>query len=359
MAYTTIDDPSAYFQTVLYSGNGSTQSITNDGNSDLQPDWLWFKNRNSTQVHQLFDTTRGIAKALRSNDTDAENTDDPNDRLTAINSDGFSLGDDGNPNNGSNTYVCWQWKANGGTTSSNDDGSYTSTVQANTTAGFSIVKYGDASSFSASTPATVGHGLGAVPKWILIKNLDGARSWGIHHVSNGAGKIIYLDLTNAVASSTGFDNGTLPTSSVFTVNTLNVANGNNLEYIAYCFADIQGFSKFGSYTGNGNADGPFVYTGFKPAWVMVKKTSDSHSWYIQYGSTGIDSGDQGSNPVKSSLQANSDSADATENSMDFLSNGFKIRTSGNGHNTSSGTYIYMAFAEHPFVSSKGVPVTAR
>jgi len=356
MAYTTIDDPSAHFQTVTYSGNGSTQSITNDGNSDLQPDWLWFKNRNDTQVHQLFDTTRGIAKALRSNDTDAENTDDPNDRLTAINSDGFSLGDDGNPNNGSNTYVCWQWKANGGTTSSNDDGSYTSTVQANTTAGFSIVKYGDASSFSASSPATVGHGLGAVPKWILIKNLDGARSWGIHHVSNGAGKIIYLDLTNAVASSTGFDNGTLPTSSVFTVNTLNVANGNNLEYIAYCFAEIQGYSKFSSYLGNANADGPFVYTGFKPAFVIIKNTADSADWTM-WDTTRFPNNAQ--NVQLYPNLSNAEDSPSTSTVLDMLSNGFKIRGTNNKINGSSDTMIYMAFAEHPFVSSKGVPVTAR
>ena len=356
MAYTTIDDPSAHFQTVTYSGNGSTQSITNVGNSDLQPDWLWFKNRNDTQVHQLFDTTRGIAKALRSNDTDAENTDDPNDRLTAINSDGFSLGDDGNPNNGSNTYVCWQWKANGGTTSSNDDGSYTSTVQANTTAGFSIVKYGDASSFSASSPATVGHGLGAVPKWILIKNLDGARSWGVHHVSNGAGKIIYLDLTNAVASSTGFDNGTLPTSSVFTVNTLNVANGNNLEYIAYCFAEIQGYSKFSSYLGNANADGPFVYTGFKPAFVIIKNTADSADWTM-WDTTRFPNNAQ--NVQLYPNLSNAEDSPSTSTVLDMLSNGFKIRGTNNKINGSSDTMIYMAFAEHPFVSSKGVPVTAR
>ena len=358
MAYTTIDDPSAYFQTALYSGNGSTQSITNDGNSDLQPDWLWFKSRNSTQVHQLFDTTRGIAKALRSNDTDAENTDDPNDRLTAINSDGFSLGDDGNPNNGSNTYVCWQWKANGGTTSSNNDGSYTSTIQANTTAGFSIVKYGDASSFSASTPATVGHGLGKAPKWIVIKNLDGTRDWGVHHVSNGAGKIIYLDLTNAVASSTGFDNGTLPTSSVFTVNTLNVANGNNLEYIAYCFAEIQGYSKFGSYTGTANANGPFVYTGFKPAWVLIRNTEDGEGWMLH--DTTVDDATATGNPVERRFQVNENQAEVgTTNAFDFVSNGFKVRTDTTSHNGSGHNIIYMAFAEHPFVSSKGVPTTAR
>ena len=357
MAYTTIDDPSAFFQTVLYSGNGSTQSITNGGNSDLQPDWLWFKNRNSTQVHQLFDTNRGIANALRSNATTVENTDDPNDRLTAINSDGFSLGDDGNPNNGSNTYVCWQWKANGGTTSSNNDGSYTTTVQANTTAGFSIVKYGDATSFSASTPATIGHGLGKAPSWILIKNLDGTRDWGVHHVSNGAGKIMYLNLQDALASSTGFDNGTLPSSTVFTVNTLNVANGNNLEYIAYCWAPIQGYSKFGSYTGNANADGPFVYTGFKPAWLMIRNTINGEDWLMW--DIKRDEAREFGNPMSGRLKANDAIQEVAGDDIDFLSNGFKIRTDSTYANGSGNTIIYMAFAEHPFVSSKGVPVTAR
>jgi len=364
MAYTTIDDGSVYFQMDLYTGDGQGSGnnvITNDGNSDLQPDWIWTKERTSTsgnQNHTFIDTTRGINKQLFGNLTSADATS--SNFITQIDSDGFRLGDNANINNNSSNYVAWQWKANGGTTSTNNDGSYTSTVQANTTAGFSIVKYGDATSFSASTPATVGHGLGKAPKWVIIKNLDGDRDWGVHHAGlTDAQKIIYLNLNNAEANSSGFMNSTAPSSTVFTVNTLNVANGNNLEYIAYCFAEIQGYSKFGSYTGNGNADGPFIYTGFKPAWVMVKKTSDTHSWYMQYGSTGIDTGDQGSNPVKSSLQANSNSGDATENSMDFLSNGFKIRTSGNGHNTSSGTYIYMAFAEHPFVSSKGAPVTAR
>jgi hypothetical protein len=353
MAYTTIDDPSVYFQTVLYTGNQTARSITNDGNSDLQPDWVWDKNRTTSGYHHnLYDSSRGTGKQLRSNTTDAEITQAQG--VTAFNSDGFSLGTDDSSNKTSSEYVAWQWKANGGTTSSNNDGSYTSTVQANTTAGFSIVKYGDASSFSASTPATVGHGLGNTPKWIVIKNLDGTRSWGVHHVSNGAGKIIYLDLTNAVANSTGFDNGTLPTSSVFTVNTLNVANGNNLEYIAYCFAEIQGFSKFGSYTGNGDADGPFVYTGFKPAWVMIKVSSGNTGGWDIYDSKRLTF-----NPNEEVLQANASSAEASDDAIDLLSNGFKIRNTTGNQNGSGNTHIYMAFAEHPFVSSKGVPVTAK
>ena len=180
MAYTTIDDPSAYFQTALYTGNGSDgYSITNDGNSDLQPDLLWFKCRNDTQIHQVFDSNRGIANSLRTNGTDAEDTDSPNDRLTAINSDGFTLGDDGNPNTNTNTYVCWQWKANGGTTSSNTSGSITSTVQANTTSGFSIITY----TGNATDDATFGHGLGAVPHFIIIKRRNSTNAWTVYHQS--------------------------------------------------------------------------------------------------------------------------------------------------------------------------------
>ena len=356
MAYTTIDDPSAYFHTQLYTGNGSTQSITNNANAgDFQPDWVWIKNRGqSDQQHNLYDSTRGSTKRLESSNNGAEST--KSNGLTSFDSDGFSVGSADQCNENSENLVAWQWKANGGTTSSNNDGSYTSTVQANTTAGFSIVKYGDASSFSASTPATVGHGLGKAPKWVIIKNLDGTRDWGVHHASNGAGKIIYLNLTDAVADSTGFDNGTLPTSSVFTVNTLNVANGNNLEYIAYCFADIQGYSKFGSYTGNGNADGPFIYTGFKPAWFLVKSTNQSNQqWYV------FDNKRDTINPVTRQLQPNLTDAEnnVTNSPLDFVSNGIKIRNTSGHDNTNNGGYIYMAFAEHPFVSSKGVPVTAR
>ncbi len=358
MAYTTIDDPSAHFQANAYSGSSNPQTITNDGNSDLQPDFLWSKRRDSAAPHYLFDSTRGVNSSLSSDDTDAVDT--ATGYLASFNSDGFTTGSDSALAYSGRTYVAWQWKANGGTTSSNNDGSYTSTVQANTTAGFSIVKYGDASSFSASTPATVGHGLGKTPKWIIIKNLDGSRSWGVHHVSNGAGKIIYLDLTNAVASSTGFDNGTLPTSSVFTVNTLNVANGNNLEYIAYCFAEIQGYSKFGGYNGNGNADGPFVYTGFKPAWVMTKRTDTTGNWYI-YDSTRNGSSGPDTNQAHTILYANDTSAEIDNSSrgIDMNANGFKIRNTLNDVNNSSGTYIYMAFAHHPFVSSEGAPTTAR
>jgi len=200
------------------------------------------------------------------------------------------------------------------------------------------------------------------PEFMIFKNRSQGDDWVVYHHKNTAYPWTdHLHLNTNAATS---DDEQMFEDVVFAADEINLGtnhevNADGENYVAYAFAGVQGYSKFGSYTGNGDADGPFVYTGFKPAWVMVKKTSDTHSWYIQYGSTGIDTGDQGSNPVKSSLQANSNSGDSTENSMDFLSNGFKIRTSGNGHNTGSGTYIYMAFAEHPFVSSKGVPVTAR
>ena len=351
MAYTTIDDPSVYFQTALWTGNNSSRSITNDGNSDMQPDWVWTKKRSATQNHCVTDSTRGVTKIIFPDVDDAESA---TQLLTSFDSDGFSINNNALINENSATYVGWQWKAGGGSTSSNNDGSYTSTVQANTTAGFSIVKYGDASSFSASTPATVGHGLGAVPKMIIIKNLDGTRSWGIQHATNGAGKIIYLDLANAVADSSGFDNSTSPTSSVFTVNTLNVGNGNNLEYIAYCFAEIQGYSKIGGYTGNGNADGTFVYTGFRPAWIMGKRSSGAHGWFL------FDDVRDTFNPTNQLLEPSNNNAETNDSfDIDILSNGFKLRGSENTINGSGETYIYMAFARHPFVSSKGVPTTAR
>jgi len=359
MAYTTINDPSAHFHTLLYTGDGNSgRALTNSANAgDLQPDWVWIKKRSggSARSHNLYDSTRGGTKLLHSNSDQAESTQ--NAGLTAFGTNGFTLGsDDGVNGSGAGTYVAWQWKANGGTTSSNNDGDYTSTVQANTTAGFSIVKYGDATSFSASTPATVGHGLGKAPKWVVIKNLDGTRDWGVHHAGNtDAQKIIYLNLTNAEANSSGFMNSTAPSSTVFTVNTLNVANGNNLEYIAYCFAEIQGYSKFGSYTGNGNADGPFVYTGFKPAWVMAKRNDSSNSWTIR------DSTRSPINVAQKSLFAdlNNAEADSSNYNFDFLSNGFKQRNANGIDNANGGTYIYIAFAERPFVTSGGIPTTAR
>ena len=345
MAYTTIDDPSAHFQTALYSGNGSTQSITNDGNSDLQPDWLWFKSRNSTQVHQLFDTSRGIAKSLRSNDNSGDNTDDPNDRLTAINSDGFSLGDDGNPNNGSNTYVCWQWKANGGTTSTNSDGTVNVTIQVNSTAGFSIMKWNG----NGNTSGTVGHGLGAKPDFIIEKyGLDGTSNWGVAFPAFETSKLLVLNSTSAFATASGLSGYN---TSVFTDGNGAATGGT----IAFAFKNIKGYSKFGRYRGNGSENGPFVYTGFKPQWILFKNADAAEEWVLQ------DTKRDTINPITKNIRVDSNiaEADASGLDIDFLSNGFKNRSDQAQLNSSGVTYLFAAFAEHPFVSSKSVPITAK
>jgi hypothetical protein len=353
MAYTTIDDPSAHFHTQLYSGTGSAQSITNDANAgDFQPDWVWVKKRTggTARNHTLTDSTRGATKGLFSSLNDAEATNAQG--LTSFNSDGFSVGTYNNFNESDGTYVAWQWKANGGTTSSNSDGSITSTVQANTTAGFSIVTY-----TGTGSNATVGHGLGATPKAYIVKNRTDAADWFVYHGSLGTpvNEYVQLNSTNAVGSNSGTWNSN-PTSSVFGLgSTFGALNGSSKNYVAYVFAEKQGYSKIGSYTGNGNDDGPFVYTGFKPAWLLIKRTDSAQNWNLH------DNKRSTFNTTKADLFPNLNNAEETGNGnfIDFLSNGFKHRASTNSLNASSGDFIYMAFAEHPFVSSKGVPVTAR
>jgi len=366
MAYTTIDDPSAHFQIKLYSGNSTNNTaITNDGNSDLQPDWIWAKSRTNTHYHDLRDSTRGVTKRLVSNEADTESTKDQS--YVSFDSDGFTLGDDTDSggsalntiNTSSNNYVAWQWKANGGTTSSNSSGSITSTVQANTTAGFSIVTY----TGNGSQGATIGHGLGATPNVVLVKGRSIGDSWTMLHTgiaSDFQTDMLKLDEDVAVTDSNVFWNDTAPTSSVFTVDGAGgetKVNANTYTYVAYCFTEIQGYSKFGSYTGNGNADGPFVYTGFKPAWIMLKRTDSANNWHINDSVRDID------NPVIEYLYADTTAGDdnlSGGGGLDFLSNGFKIRsTTAAVVNADGGTYIYIAFAKHPFVSSEGVPVTAR
>ena len=343
MAYTTINDPSAYFQTLLYTGGSS--SYTNNGNSDLQPDWVWIKARNNAYEHKLFDSSRGATKLLVSNSTVAQATQSG---LTAFNSDGFSLGGDGGSNDANTNFVAWQWKANGGTTASNSDGSITSTVQANTTAGFSIVTW-----TGTGSNGTVGHGLGKAPDCILFKNYAATENWTTYHSVLGNSGGLYLNLTNSFNTASSWYSDTSPTSSSFYVGTNSKTNGGTM--VAYCFADTQGFSKFGSYTGNGNGDGPFVYTGFKPAWLMVKRTDSSNDWWI------IDNKrDDYQNPFSDLLIANQDGAEnANTPRGDLLSNGFKWRVNPNAFNASGGTYLYMAFAANPFVTSDGVPTTAK
>ena len=343
MAYTTIDDPSAYFQTLLYTGNGSARSLTNDGNSNLQPDWVWTKKRNAAQNHCVTDSSRGVGNILFPDVADAESA---TQLLTSFDSDGFSINTNALVNQNTHTYVAWQWKANGGTTSTLSEG-ISATVQANTTAGFSIVKF-----TASGNNNQVEHGLGAVPHFIIAKGKDVSDNWFIYHKSIGPNGYIMLNQSDATDSpnSTVWRNID-PTSQYFYVSSGGF-NDDSTDVIAYCFAEKQGYSKFGSYTGNGSTDGSFVYTGFSPAWVMVKRTDSGNNWHMH------DNKRVPHNSNNKTLYANLTNTEGTED-FDMLSNGFKLRESGGGYNASGGTYIYMAFAESPLVTSKGVPTTAR
>ena len=353
MAYSSIVKPTDYFNTKLYTGNDTDDHAITGVN--FQPDFVWIKSRSVANNHNLYDVIRGVNKPLKSNSTASEFT--RTDALKSFDSDGFTLDDDATSdevNNNGVTYASWNWLA-GGTASSNSDGSITSTVSANTTAGFSIVSY-----TGTGSNATVGHGLGSAPKVVIVKTRDAARDWTVYHggISNMASGYIILNATDAfsTAFSTNWNN-TNPTSSVFSVGTANTSNNLNSNYIGYCFAEKKGFSKFGSYTGNGNADGAFVYTGFKPAWLMVKRTDDTQDWRI------FDNIRSPFNLMTNQLKANTSDAEGTSaDFFDFTSNGFKIRKSSDAINASGGTYIYMAFAENPFVgndSGTAVPVVAR
>jgi len=344
MAYISFQ-PSDYFNTKLYTGNGSTNAITSVG---FEPSWTWIKNRGDTHAHVLVDAVRGVTKELRSSGTNAEIT--TSNSFTSFDSDGFTLGADSTDsyNKNSNNYVSWNWKANG-QGSSNTDGSITSTVSANTTAGFSIVKW-----TGTGASATVGHGLGVTPDMIICKNLDGtAEDWVVWNNSFSASQFIRLNTTASVATSTGMWDNTLPTSSVFSLKNEEKNNNTGQDIISYCFAEKKGFSKFGSYVGNGNADGTFIYTGFKPALLIRKRTDATNDWYIN------DNKRAGYNPQNDYLFPNSTQAESALQRFDLLSNGFKIRTTDGGDNASGGTYIYMAFSEESIVSSNGVPATAR
>jgi hypothetical protein len=342
MAYTTIDDPSVYFQTALYTGNAGTLAVVNDGNSDLQPDWVWCKRRDVSANHVLYDSSRGASKVLYSNLTDGEETVSG---VTAFNTDGFTLGSDGNANASSGSQVAWQWKANGGTTSSNTDGTITSTVQANTTAGFSIVTF-----TGTSTNVTTGHGLNQAPEIFFAKSrVSNSTNWNTYtSVIDGSLDYLFLNSTDAAGNASN----SLPTSSVLYTNQTDSS-------VAYCFHSVKGYSKIGKYTGNGNADGTFVYTGFKPAWIMIHRTDSSGENWQMFDNKrdGFNNGSSSNKMLKANVSETEDSN--STGFLDLLSNGFKIRESAARHNASGGTYIYMAFAEHPFVSSKGVPVMAR
>jgi len=345
-----IDDPSNFFNTVLYSGTGSENARTG---VNFQPDWVWIKQRNGSTNQMLTDSVRGATKTLHSQNTDAESTDAQ--ALKSFNSDGFTVGTDTDVNGAGGTggtYVAWNWKANG-QGSSNTDGTINTTyTSVNTTAGFSISKF----TGNNTSGATIGHGLGAVPKMIIVKRLDTADQWCVYHQSIGNTKRIKLNSTDTPSTGSGYWNNTTPTSSLFTIGNSSEVNGSNGNYIAYCFAEKQGYSKFGSYTGNGNADGAFVYTGFKPAFVMVKITAgQTDNWIMQDNKINSFNG-----ASSQRLRPNSSGAEfSSSNEIDLLSNGFKTHGADGEINGSGFSYIYMAFAENPFVASNFNAATAR
>ena len=354
MAYTTINKSTDYFNTKLYTGNGSYgHAITGIG---FQPDLVWIKSRSGTHsagVHELYDVVRGTDKMISTNLTNAEATGV--NRLHSFDSDGFTV-DDHNQINGSSTnYVAWNWLA-GSTASSNTDGSITSTVSANTTAGFSIVKW------TGTTNATIGHGLGQKPAMVISKSTDNTAPWLVWHKGLTGGseedRYIVLDASTQATYTDYWGTGGL-TSSVFGVNANNL-NNNLGTMIGYCFAEKTGYSKFGSYIGNGSADGPFIYTGFKPAFTIIKNVSGAYDWLAQDSTRQADANFDG-NPINILNQVNASNAEsnASTRSVDYLSNGFKIRQTSAAWNTSGNTFIYMAFAEAPLVGSNNVPCTAR
>ena len=352
MSYTNgLDKPDLYFNTVLYTGdNTSNRSITGVG---FQPDLTWHKTRNQAYSHSLFDAVRGAGKRLVSNQTSAEGTTSD---FVSFDSDGVTISQGGDQFNASgDTEVLWNWLGANGT-ASNTDGSITSTVSANTTSGFSIVSY-----TGTGANATVGHGLGVVPACIILKNRDdGTSYWRVGHQSLTWNNEIFLNDSAGTNASSGAWNNTAPTSTVFSLGTGGYGNASGQKIIAYCFAEKKGFSKFGKYTGNGSSDGTFVYTGFKPSFVITKCSSTSSS-YTHWGMW-----DNKRSPfnvadkqLASNLSDEENSANIGGQYIDMLSNGFKCRTSESAHNQSGVNYIYMAFAENPLVGTNNIPATAR
>ena len=348
MAYTTVNKSSLHFNTKLHTGNGAEQAITGVG---FQPDWTWIKKRNGTAVHYLFDAVRGATYFVNSDQTYANQ--DNAQSLKSFDSDGFTLGTMAGANNNSDTFVSWNWKANG-QGSSNTDGSINTTyTSVNTTSGFSISTYS-----GTGSAATIGHGLGAVPQVMIVKNTYQAENWIVyHHKSNATpeDKYLHLNTVDAVGDSAGMWNDTAPTSSVFSVGTSTSVNQGGGTFVAYCFSEKTGFSKFGSYEGNASTDGSFVYTGFKPAWVMMKgiDSGGSDNWNL------CDNKRVGYNAANWRLYPNANAGENSTSLVDLLSNGFKLRVSSTDVNADAKTYIYMAFAEAPLVGSNNVPANAR
>ena len=360
MAYTNIDDPSAYFSATIYTGDGSAdQSMTGAG---FQPDFLWIKRRNASERHVLtntqMDVSDGAYKWLDSADTHVEFSGGTG--VESFDSDGFTIKtSDATWNASGSTYVFWSWKCNGGTTASNTDGDINSTVQVNQDAGFSIVNY---TGNGSTSDQTIGHGLGVRANAVIVKNKDSAVNWVVWSEGVDANHSLELNTTDGISDSTQgrvlSNTGSRGTSTIFSIRSgsgsVVQTNTSGEDYVAYCFAEKQGYSKFGGYVGNGNDNGPFIYTGFKPAFVLTKGNHVSQ-WRL------YDSARSPNNVNINRLFPYTDVAEATDTDagIDMLSNGFKIRGSGGDYNASGQAYIYMAFADNPFVTSTGIPTTAR
>jgi len=348
----TVEDGSTAMDVALYTGNGSTQTISGLG---FSPDLVYLKERSSTSYPTMLDIVRGASKRLFTHLTDAEST---GSELTSFNSDGFSLGVSNGANESGQTYVAWTWDA-GSSTVSNTDGSITSSVRANPTAGFSIVTY-----TGAGSAGTVGHGLNTAPTFMVFKQRTGANSWAVYHTSIGTGSYLTLESTQAALSNVSPWNNTAPTSTVFSLATasgsdaVNRVNLSGEDYVAYCFAPVEGYSAFGSYTGNGSSDGPFVFTGMRPRWLMIKNTSsiggiqNYASWLIldtQRDSYNVSRNTLWANmSVAEDLRGDGSTAVGSNCDIDICSNGFKIRTGSVETNGSGNVMVWAAFAENPF-----------
>ena len=347
-AYTAVDDPSAHFKVQLYTGNGSADHAIafDDTDTEMQPDWVWIKNRDQNDSHCIFDVLRGPGKVFNSNHY--EESDDA-DTLDAFQSDGFRVDADVKVNTNTEKYVAWCWKANGSGSANTAGSINTTATSANTTSGFSIIQY----TGNATNGATIGHGLGVAPTMMMSRNTSN-NSWSIYWKELGPTKFMTLETTAVVGTSANRLNSTDPSTTLITLGSDNEANKNATGTLMYAFAPVQGFSKFGKYVGNANADGNFVYLGFKPALVIVKKSSATDNWFM------FDNKREGYNALNDALRPNLNNAELNLSGvgMDLLSNGFKLR-SGDDDLNDSNTFVYMAFAEQPLVNSNGVPCTAR
>ena len=351
--YTAVDKSTDFFEPELYSGSGSTQSITGLG---FQPDFVWIKRRSSARGHTLFDVLRGATYGIYSESVDAQSAGAT--QLTSFNSDGFSLGADDRVSGSGHTYVSWNWKANGNGASNTDGSINTTKTSANTTSGFSIITY-----TGTGANATIGHGLGKVPTMIIFRRYEQAENWDVYHQAIGNAKSVRLNETGAQFDNATALNSTTPTSSLISLGSSVTTNANGNPMIAWCFTDIQGFSRHNSYTGNGSKNGPFIFTGFAPAFVMCRKYDGADNWMMFTNkissSTGTDGGYNVHNRLLEANGAGAEQSAGTGDGINFLSNGFKIIEDNGNLNGSGADYIFMAFAENPFVTSTGIPTTAK